>query len=282
MSAEAVARSHPATWPLRGHQVWEVMRMELARGLSAWRSLWLLFLAFAPTVIISAHALHHGDGGNVQEETVVLAGIVHVFYMRFGVFFGCLGIFMRLVRGELAERTLHYLLLAPVRREALVVGKFLAGALTAILVFGAGVAASFTLMYAHYGAGREFVRHGPGMAHLGAYLLVTTLACVGYGAVFLAFSLLFKNPIVPAVVLLLWEGINGALPVWLKRLSVTFYLKPLFPVELPVEWISGLFTVVAEPTPPWMAVSGLVLFAGLVLVFACWRIRRIEVSYSTD
>jgi hypothetical protein len=120
------------------------------------------------------------------------------------------------------------------------------------------------------------------MAHLGAYLLVSTLACVGYGAVFLAFSLLFKNPIVPAVVLLLWEGINGALPVWLKRLSVTFYLKPLFPVELPVEWISGLFTVVAEPTPPWMAVSGLVLFAGLVLVFACWRIRRIEVSYSAD
>ena len=122
----------------------------------------------------------------------------------------------------------------------------------------------------------------PGLAHLAAYLLVTALACLGYGAVFLALSLVFKNPIVPAVVVLLWEGINGVLPVWLKRFSVTYYLKPLFPVELPVEGISGLFTVVAEPVPPWLAVAGLVLFAGAVVAVACWRIRYAEVSYSTE
>jgi len=63
---------------------------------------------------------------------------------------------------------------------------------------------------------------------------------------------------------------------------VTYYLKPLFPVELPIEGILGLFTVVAEPTPPWLAVSGLLLFAALVLAFACWRIRRLEVLYSSD
>jgi hypothetical protein len=79
------------------------------------------------------------------------------------------------------------------------------------------------------------------------------------------------------VVVLFWEGINGVLPVWLKRFSVTYYLKPLFPVELPIEGVLGLFTVVAEPTPPWLAVSGLLLFAGLALAFACWRIRRLEV-----
>jgi hypothetical protein len=95
-------------------------------------------------------------------------------------------------------------------------------------------------------------------------------------------SLLFKNPIVPAVVLLFWELINGVLPVWLKRFSVTYYLKPLFPVELEVQGVLGLFTVVAEPTPPWLAVSGLLLFAALVLTFACWRIRRLEVLYSSD
>ena len=81
---------------------------------------------------------------------------------------------------------------------------------------------------------------------------------------------------------LFWEGTNGALPVWLKRFSVTYYLKPLFRVELPIEGILGLFTVVAEPTPPWLAVSGLLLFATLVLAFACWRVRRLELLYSTD
>jgi hypothetical protein len=84
------------------------------------------------------------------------------------------------------------------------------------------------------------------------------------------------------VVLLLWEGIIGALPVWLKRLSVTHYLKPLFPVELPVGGWLRLFTVVAEPTPAWLAGGGLLLFSLVLLAFACWRIRRLEVLYSSD
>ena len=68
----------------------------------------------------------------------------------------------------------------------------------------------------------------------------------------------------------------------MKRLSVTFYLKPLFPVELPVQGILGLFTVVAEPVAAWLAVAGLLAFALAVVVFACWRVRRLEISYSTD
>jgi ABC-type transport system involved in multi-copper enzyme maturation permease subunit len=265
----------------RKRQLLAVMRLELARSFSAWRSLWLLFLAFAPAVVIGGHAFEDHTH-RLEEETVVLAAIVQFFYVRFGIFFGCLGIFMRLVRGEVAERTLHYPLLAPLRREVLVAGKFLAGALTAILVFGAGIFASFVLMYGHFDAGRDFALNGPGLAHLRAYLLVSALACLGYGALFLALSLVFRNPIVPAVIALLWEGINGILPVWLKHFSVTFYLKPLFPVEMPIEGISGLFTVVAEPTPPWLAVTGLLLFAAAVLAFACWRTRRLEISYSSD
>jgi hypothetical protein len=45
--------------------------------------------------------------------------------------------------------------------------------------------------------------------------------------------------------------------------SVTYDLKPLFPVERPIEGVLGLFTVVAEPTPPWLAVSGRLVFAAL-------------------
>jgi ABC-type transport system involved in multi-copper enzyme maturation permease subunit len=265
----------------RKRQVLAVMRLELRRSFSAWRSLWLLFLAFAPAMVIAAHGLEDHTHG-LEEETVVLAAIVQFFYVRFGIFFGCLGIFLRLVRGEVAERTLHYPLLAPVRREVVIAGKFLAGALVAMVVFGAGIVASFVFMYGHFDAGRAFMLQGPGLAYLRAYLLVSSLACLGYGALFLALSLVFKNPIVPAVIALLWEGINGILPAWLKHFSVTFYLKPLFPVDLPIEGFSGLFTVVAEPTPPWLAVSGLIAFAAAVLAFAGWRLRRLEISYSTD
>jgi ABC-type transport system involved in multi-copper enzyme maturation permease subunit len=265
----------------RRAQVWEVMRMELAKGVSPWRNLWLFALALAPVVIIAAHAVHDRNH-ELENETLVVGAIIQIFYVRCGIFFGCLGIFMRLFRGEVAERTLHYAFLAPVRRESLVVGKFAAGTITAMAFFGTGVLASFALMYAHFPAGRAFVLRGPGLAHLGAYLLVAALACLGYGAVFLALSLVFKNPVVPAVVVLLWEAINGALPVWLKRFSVTFYLKPLFPTELPIEGVFRLFTVVAEPVPPPLAVGGLVLFAAVVVALACWRLRYAEVSYSAE
>jgi ABC-type transport system involved in multi-copper enzyme maturation permease subunit len=261
-------------------QVWAVMRMELRRGVS-WRSFWVMAMAFAPVVIIAAHAI--GDHSHhFREETLILNGIVQIYYVRFGIFFGGLGLFLHLLRGEMAERTLHYLFLAPLRREALLVGKFLAGVLTAALVFGTGVVASFLLMYSHFGEGRAFLAHGPGLVHLRTDLLVVLLASLGYGAVFLAFSLLFKNPAVPGVLLVFWEGINGALPAWLKHLSVTFYLKPLFPVELPITGVLSLFTVVAEPTPVWLSVAGLIAFAGLAVTFACWRMRRIEISYSSD
>jgi len=85
-------------------QAWAVARMELRRGIS-WRSLWVLVMAFAPVVIVAAHAFgdhtHH-----LEDETLVLNGIVQLYYVRFGIFFGCLGLFLRLVGGEVAERTL--------------------------------------------------------------------------------------------------------------------------------------------------------------------------------
>jgi ABC-2 family transporter protein len=280
MSAEA-APVPAAPWTLL-RQVQAVVRLELRRTLS-WRSLWLLFVAFAPVGILAAHALlDHDSTHRLEDETLVLTGILQIYYVRCAIYFGCLGVFLRLVRGEVAERTLHYLYLAPLRREAIVVGKFLAGALTTTLLFVTAVTAAFLVMYGHFEGGRALLAAGPGLAHLRSYWIVTVLACLGYGAVFLALSLLFRNPVVPAVVLILWEGVNGALPAWLKHLSVTFYLKPLFPMELPASGILRLFTVVAEPTPAWLAVSGLLAFTAAVVGFACWRIRTIEVSYSSE
>jgi ABC-type transport system involved in multi-copper enzyme maturation permease subunit len=273
--------------PLWRRQALALVKLELAKGLSWARSFWLFFLAFAPTAILLGHALfdddlHRPGEQEFNEHIMILAVIMQVFYARVGLFFGCLGIAVLALRGEVAEKTLHYPLLAPMRREVLIAGKFLAGALLAVVIFGAGVLASYVIMFGHFDAGREFMLSAKGLAQLRDYLLLVVMGCVGYSAVFLAMSLVFRNPVITPLLLFLWEGANGILPAWLKRFSVTYYLKPLFPVELPVEGISGLFTVVAEPTPVWLAVWGMLAFAVLVLAYACWKIRRYEISYSTD
>jgi ABC-type transport system involved in multi-copper enzyme maturation permease subunit len=275
-----VPRARAAGIGLWLRQALGAARLDLSTGFAGWRSLWLMFLAFGPVFILTLHVLKDRNCA-LQEDTLVLAGILQLYYLRFAIFFGCLGVFVRLIRGGMVERTMHYALLAPVRREVLVAGKFAAGAFGTICLFSAGVLACFALVYVHIPGGAAFVWNGGGLAHLQAYLLMTALACLGYGAVFLAVSLLFRNPILPAIAVLLWEGINGVLPAWLQHFSVTFYLKPLRPVALPIDaW--ALFMVVTEPTAPWLCVVGLVVFAGLALALACWRVRRMEISYSVD
>ena len=57
--------------------------------------------------------------------------------LRTVVFFGCAWIFMNLFRGDIIDRSLHFYFLSPVRREVLVVGKYLSGLVTSIILFTA-------------------------------------------------------------------------------------------------------------------------------------------------
>jgi ABC-type transport system involved in multi-copper enzyme maturation permease subunit len=280
----ARASLHNAPWQLWLSQLNAVVRIELRKSLWMRRSIWIYLVAFGPVVLIALHALNNplGRSCTIQGDTAALA-VIFQFYLHGAIFFACMGLFTWLFRGEVVEKSLHYYFLSPVRRELLVLGKFLAGVIASVLTFGFSVLLAFSIMYGHFGApGRAFVFDGPGLGHLFAYLAVTVLACVGYGAVFLALSLVFKNPILPAAVVFLWESFHVVLPPLLQRFSVMFYLKQLCPVTIPPDGALALFTVVAEPVSPWIAVPGVLFLCSLILVFACYRIRRTEISYLAD
>lgn len=271
-------------WSLWSTQANRVVRLELRRNLFSWRAAWIYFLAFAPTVIIALHVIIDRNVANqISEDTDVLAGIMQFYYVRLAIFFGCLGIFSRLIRGEMVERSLHYYLLSPVRREVLLLGKFTAGSLSAIVLFGTAVLADFTLMYLRFGAaGYDFVFNGPGMGQLDAYLGITVLACLGYGSVFLLLSMLFKNPTPVAMLVMGWEAINPVLPSLLQKISVASYLRHLMPVKVPGEGIFALLTVSTEPVSPWVATFGVLLVTTAVVIVSCYRMRKLEIRYTTE
>jgi len=274
-----------APWQLWTAQLAAILRIELRRNFRQRRSIWLYLLAAAPVLLIAAHALTSPGGihCNLQEDTGVMAGIFQFFYLRLGIFFGCMGLFTWLFRGEIVQKSLHYYFLSPVRREVLVLGKFVAGVATSGIFFGLSVLLSFALMYGHFGApGSAYVFHGPGLGQLLAYLAVTLLACLGYGAIFVALSLFIKNPIIPGMLVLLWETFHPVFPALLQKLSVMFYLRQLCPVSVPPEGALALFTVIAEPVPAWIAVPGLLCLCVLMLVVACMKIRKMEISYLAE
>src|SRR5271167_2398919 len=287
---ESVARVQSSfreqPWRLFASQISVLVRTEVRRNLFTRRRIGFHLLAWIPVLFLLAHNIfdrHDIDPAQIENNTLVLAGIIQLYYFRLGIFFACMGVFTWLFRGEMVQRTLHYQFLVPVRKEVLVIGKFLAGAIISIVLFEAAVFACFCLTYSRLGsAGRSYVFDGPGLAQLGSYLLVTALTCLGYGAVFLALSLLFKNPIIPGVMLMGWEAVNPIFPSWAQRLSVTFYLKHLCPVNLPTDGPLAIFTIVAEPVSPFIAILGLLCLTLAILVLSCFLIHRLEVTYTAE
>jgi ABC-type transport system involved in multi-copper enzyme maturation permease subunit len=271
-------------WTLWWIQAKRISRIEVRRNLLTWRAAWIYFLAFVPTAIILIHFLfdRHPQFA-LADDTDILAAIVQFYYIRLGIFFGCLGIFSRLIRGEMVERSLHLYLLAPVQREVLLLAKFASGVIGAVLLFGSAMVANFAIMYASYGsAGYDYTFNGPGLGQIEAYLGVVVLGCIGYGAVFLLLSMIFRNPTPAAMLVLGWEAINPVMPSLLQKISVASYLKHLMPITVPGKGIFALLSVQTEPVSGWIATMGLLLLTSVVLAYSCVRIRTLEIRYTTD
>ena len=92
-------------------------------------------------------------------------------------------------------------------------------------------------------------------------------------------GLFFKNPMIPAAVVWVWENLNPFLPSLLKKISVIFYLKNLCPVEVPVPPPLNVMVIEADPTPFWIAVPGLLAVALILLVYSAISARQTEISY---
>lgn len=272
-------------WKLWRAQLAGILRLELKKSFFARRAWWIYLVAALPPLLTWAHSLHVMHGGRAHctlgEDGMILATIFQLYYLRLAIFFGCLGIFSNLFRGEVLEKTLHYYFLAPVRREVLLAGKYLAGLIAAGTLFPLSVGLAYFGMFAHFGQPfRDFFWRGPGLEQLLWYLLVTVLGAVGYGAVFTTVGLMFRNPMIPAAAVLVWEGINSFVPQFLQKISVLFYLKTLCPVQVPLQGPLAIIAVVSEPVPAWLAIPGLLLVSLLVLFYAAVKARQMEVSYS--
>ena len=232
-------------------------------------------------------SFNRGNLLNFDEDRMIFAGIFQFFYLRLAIFFGCLGMFMYLFRGEMSNRTLHYWFLAPARRDVLLVGKYAAGLIAAAVIFGGGALLAFAAMiWPHDAVEVQAYWNAGGMGHAFWYATAAVLGCVGYGSVFLALGLYVRNPIVPAAVLLAWEGVNGILPHALQRLSILYYLQSLCPVPAPMDadtpMLVRMLMAPAAPASRPEAILGLLLLSAVVLWVAARAVRRMQISYGGD
>ncbi len=188
---------------------------------------------------------------------------------------------MSLFRSEILERSLHYYFLTPVRRQVLVLGKYLTALAAISVVFLLATVLLYILAVIPwgFGAASRYLFDGPGLGHLFTYLGITLMACIGYGAIFQLAGLIFRNPIVPAAIVGSWEG--DQLPAAGLAQEDQRDLLPR-PRCSRCRWPSSTFSIVAEPTSPWISVPGLLIFTAVVLAITSWWARRMEIAYGAE
>ena len=285
-STEVIAEVRPSRerqWSLWAGQIAAIMRLEVRKNFIGKRAILIYLLAAVPVLLMAGLSAEiswqQSRNSNIGEITIIFANLYEGLILRTIVFFGCAWIFMNLFRGEVVDRSLHYYFLSPLRREVLVCGKYLSGLVASMVLFGISTAGSLLFLYIGLGsAGGSYFANGAGKSQAGTYLGITVLGCVGYGAAFLVIGLFFRNPIIPALMIYGWEWINFLLPPGLKKISVIHYLHSLSPVPIS----EGPFAMVAEPTPAYLSIPGLLIVTAVVLALASFQIRRMEINYGGE
>ena len=284
----AVALETPqlgSSWSLWGRQIVGILRLEIKKNFLSKRALPMYLLAAIPVVIMMMLALfdrgmQRGVRTNFAQALIVFSNLHEGLILRTVIFFGCAWIFMNLFRGEVVDKSLHYYFLSAVKREVLVFGKYLSGLIASCALFLLTTAGALFFLYLPRGvqANLDYIFSGPGLGQILDYLGITILACIGYGALFMVIGLFFRNPIIPALVVYGWEWLNFLLPPMLKKISIIHYLHSLVPV--PVN--EGPLAIIGEPTPQWIAITGMLVVTTIVLFVASLRIRRMEIHYGSE
>lgn len=168
---------------------------------------------------------------------------------------------------EIEDRTLVYLVLKPVSRLRIIIEKYLAVVLMAVVALWAGWIITWLV------AGRGDALDSADVMAAGAGAIVFGVA--GYGAVFLLISLLTRRALVVGIFyILIWESLlsrpdflGGAWVLSIRRYTQSIYARLLGQPEV----IDG----------PVQIVSALIVFAVIIavsLLLATARLRRMDLE----
>ena len=205
--------------------------------------------------------------------TVIFGGLFWLLYLRFvvpvlGAFYGT-----SLMSDEVEDRTITYLFTRPVRRGAVIIGKYLAYLACTELVVLPSVTAAY-LLVAPVGDGSIGATFPLLLTDLG----ILAIGLAAYGAVFALIGALVSRPLVAGLVLIFgWEQVALLVPGYLRRFTVAHYLQALVPHAMPQDdTVAAIQSLFAEPPSAISSVTSLVLITMGALWLAARTVERRE------
>jgi ABC-2 type transport system permease protein len=246
---------------LDGRDVWRAAAFEWRLAWSRSRRRTALLLHALPLALAVLIAALRAAGLVTALGTDVLAGIVAAVYMGILIVVIPLVFGTGLVAQEAEARTLVYLLVRPLSRSSLLVGKFFGAWLAATLMS----CVSVTLVAAVLLGSDRFADLPAWAVRLPRVWGVLALGGLSYGALFTFVGLVFARPALVGLALAFgWETAIPFLPGSLRLLTVRHHLSAFLPSEL----LPSAFRIVLSPPSVPAALAWLTLGAVLFMTSA--------------
>ena len=254
---------------------------DLSLGELLWsrRTIFMALVVGAPVLLATVARIVQASGvaplrvnGSRVDAVSVFGMIIWVLFLRFivpvlGVFYGT-----SLVADEVEDKTITYLFTRPLRRGAVLLGKYLAYLACTTLVVLPSVMIVYFMLVPFGQIPRSFTAL---MTDLG--LLAVGIAT--YGALFTFVGAWLKRPLVVGLIYVFgWEQFAMLMPGYLRRFTLAYYLQALVPHAMPAdEGVASLLRSVFSETPSaGLSLLVLVTFTVVSLFLAMRVIERRE------
>ena len=244
------------------------------------RTVFMLLIVAAPvlialvvrTLVALNPAILQGPRGVRMTGPAIFGMMIWVFYLRFtvpvlGVFYGT-----SLIADEVEDKTITYLFTRPIRRGAVLVGKYLAYLACTVFVVLPSVMVVYLLVVPMNGSiGGSFLDLLKDLSLLAVGLAV-------YGALFSFIGAKFKRPLLIGLVFIFgWEQIALIFPGYLKYYTVAYYLQSLVPHAMPNDGAMSMIQGIFRDNPGlWTALFWLFVIWAVFLTVASWVVERKE------
>ena len=254
-----------------------VFGMSIGEMLWSRRTIFMALVVGSPVVVALVARIVQSSGtaplrvNGVQVDAVSMFGaMIWILFLSFivpvlGVFYGT-----SLIADEVDDKTITYLFTRPVRRGAILVGKFMSYLMCTTLVVLPSVMIVYFLMV-------PFGKIPASFTALVVDLGVLGLGLAAYGALFALVGAALRRPLVVGLVFVFgWEFVTLVMPGSLKRFTLAYYLQTLVPHAMPagdtVSLLQGAFF--RDPPPSaWASIGWLV---AAIVVSLTLAVRVIE------
>ena len=178
-----------------------------------------------------------------------------------------------LMADEVEDKTLTYLFTRPVRRGAVMLGKYLAYLACTVLVVLPSVMLVYFLIVPRLGGSLAAA-----FPQLVKDLAILAVGLAVYGALFAVVGAWFKRPLVVGLIFLFgWEPAVLVFPGYLKKFTVAHYLQALVPHTMPADSALNLLQAVFKDVPSLpTCVAALATMLVVTLALAVRTVERRE------